>query len=210
MVGRKRQMQVAEIEIPVDFAARVGGAEPREEPAPDTELVRRRHDGPIETTRVPRSAARGAPTDEWGRPFMIGAQEPRPAPLAAPGHTDERSGRPLMIGVEEALSVKIAADAAAEQADPAEGPAEWELGEMSLVATPLATPDDWHHFELALRSVRGISGFRTEYYRAGILKLRLRWTGAGRFATAITQIPGYRVGILGEDRTTVQVRVART
>ena len=94
-------------------------------------------------------------------------------------------------------------------ARPVDVPAEWELGEMSLVATPLATPDDWHHFELALRKVRGISGLRTEYYRAGILKLRLRWTGTERFATAITRVPGYRVGILGEDRTTVQVRVSR-
>jgi hypothetical protein len=82
-------------------------------------------------------------------------------------------------------------------------------GEMDLVVTPLATPDDWHHFELALRRVPGVGPLRIEYYRAGILKLRLGWSGQDRFAQAVANVPGYRVGILGEDRTTVQIRVAR-
>ncbi|HEY8732556.1 MAG TPA: hypothetical protein VIN69_11365, partial [Candidatus Limnocylindria bacterium] len=82
-------------------------------------------------------------------------------------------------------------------------------GEMDLVVTPLATPDDWHHFELALRRVPGVGPLRIQYYRAGILKLRLQWSGAERFAYAVANVPGYRVGILGEDRTTVQIRVAR-
>jgi hypothetical protein len=80
---------------------------------------------------------------------------------------------------------------------------------MDLVVTPLPTPDDWHHFELALRRVPGVGPLRTEYYRAGILKLRLRWTGTERFADAVAAVPGYRVGILGEDRSTVQIRVVR-
>ena len=83
-------------------------------------------------------------------------------------------------------------------------------GEMDLVVTPLATPDDWHHFELALRRVPGVGALRTEYYRAGILKLRLQWTGGQRFAEAVAAVPGYRVGILGEDKTTVQIRVGRS
>jgi len=83
-------------------------------------------------------------------------------------------------------------------------------GEMDLVVTPLATPDDWHYFELALRRVPGVGPLRIEYYRAGILKLRFQWTGAGRFAQAVAKVPGYRVGILGEDRSTVQIRVVRS
>ena len=215
MVGRKNRTAAPDVEIPVDLAARIGGAEAREEPAPVPEPVRR-HDGPIETVRTPRPSGRATPTDARGRPLMIGAEEPLPAPLPVVARSVERAGRPTMIGVDEAVTAKVAAQAAAQataavltDARPVDVPAEWELGEMSLVATPLATPDDWHHFELALRKVRGISGLRTEYYRAGILKLRLRWTGTERFATAITRVPGYRVGILGEDRTTVQVRVSR-
>lgn len=82
-------------------------------------------------------------------------------------------------------------------------------GEMDLVVMPLATPDDWHHFELALRRLPGVGPLRIEYYRHGILKLRVRWAGAERFAEALARVPGYRVGILGEDRTTVQIRVAK-
>jgi hypothetical protein len=84
------------------------------------------------------------------------------------------------------------------------------IGEMDLVVTPLPTPDDWHHFELALRRVPGVGALRIEYYRAGILKLRLQWTGPQRFAEAVATVPGYRVGILGEDKSTVQIRVGRT
>jgi hypothetical protein len=82
-------------------------------------------------------------------------------------------------------------------------------GEMDLVVTPLATPDDWHHFELALRRVPGVGPLRIEYYRAGILKLRLHWSGTDRFASAVATVPGYRVGILGQNRNTVQIRVVR-
>jgi hypothetical protein len=81
---------------------------------------------------------------------------------------------------------------------------------MDLVVMPLPTPDEWHHFELALRRVPGVGPLRIEYYRAGILKLRLRWSGAQRFAAALATVPGYRVGILGEDRSTVQIRVMRS
>ena len=81
--------------------------------------------------------------------------------------------------------------------------------EIDLVATPLPTPDDWHHFELALRKLRGIGELRTEYYRAGVLKVRVRWSGVDRFANAVRSVPGYRVRVLGEGRNTVQVLVGR-
>jgi len=84
-----------------------------------------------------------------------------------------------------------------------------EFGEVDLIATPLPTPDDWHHFELALRTLRGIGQLRTEYYRSGVLKVRVRWSGADRFGNAVRSVPGYRVRVLGEDRRTVQVLIGR-
>jgi hypothetical protein len=81
-------------------------------------------------------------------------------------------------------------------------------GEIDLLVTPLPTPDDWHHFELALRKVRGVSQLQPEYYRHGVLKLRISYTGPGRLAQAIREIPGYRVRIIGEDRSTLQILIA--
>ena len=45
---------------------------------------------------------------------------------------------------------------------------------------------------------------------AGILKLPLRWSGSERLSQAVSAVPGYRVGILGEDLRTVQIRVVRS
>lgn len=82
-------------------------------------------------------------------------------------------------------------------------------GEMDLVVTPIPTLDDWHRFELALRKVRGIGQVRTEYYRHGVLKVRVGYEGPARLAQAIRAgIPGYRVRILGEDHTTIQLLVS--
>lgn len=127
----------------------------------------------------------------------------------------------MMIGLEEVVAqpaLQVLADLLEDSA-PREGASAGPAvvtpreaphpGEMDLVVTPLPTPDDWHHFELALRRVPGVGPLRIEYYRAGILKLRLQWTGAQRFSEAVTSVPGYRVGILGEDTTTVQIRVGR-
>src|SRR5260221_10522979 len=148
-----------------------------------------------------------------GRPLLIGANEPpaRPLELREPERPATTAARPMMIGLEEAFAAPPVAtvETPAEQpiaplvSTAREAPAS---GEMDLVVTPLATPDDWHHFELALRRLPGVGPLRIEYYRAGILKLRLQWTGAGRFAQAVPNIPGYRVGILGQDRSTVQIR----
>jgi hypothetical protein len=155
---------------------------------------------------------------------MIGADEAPATQVDVPEQERPRrhmAVHPMMIGLEEvapkpAPAVQVDLD----EPPPAEGasagpaivtPREAPLpGEMDLVVTPLATPDDWHHFELALRRLPGVGTLRIEYYRAGILKLRLQWTGAQRFAEAVADVPGYRVGILGEDRSTVQIRVGRS
>ena len=82
-------------------------------------------------------------------------------------------------------------------------------GEIDLVVTPLPTPDDWHRFELALRKVRGVGQLRTEYYRHGVLKVRVNYQGADRLAGALRSgLVGYRVRVIGEDRGTLQILVA--
>ena len=203
MVGKKRKGSKEVLDVPVDLASRIGMPGP--EPAPAAPETIRRHDGPIESERPSR-----------GRPLMIGANEApgRPLEIREPERLATTAARPMMIGLEEAFAAPAAIVEVPDEPAPAvplvsaarEAPA---TGEMDLVVTPLATPDDWHHFELALRRLPGVGPLRIEYYRAGILKLRLRWTGTGRFAQAVAKIPGYRVGILGEDRSTVQIRVAR-
>ena len=81
-------------------------------------------------------------------------------------------------------------------------------GEIDLVATPLPTPDDWHRFELALRKIKGVGQLRTEYYRHGVLKVRVTYQGEGRLAAALRAgVPGYRVRVIGEDRATLQILV---
>ena len=202
------------LELPLDLASRIGmpGAPAQlARPAPAAPETVRRVDGPIEASR--------------GRPLMFGANEPLLAPIPArqPEGQNATSGRPALIGLEEALVEAVAPTAAPVMI--VEAPADTRAmeyaplaattreapapGEMDLVVTPLPTPDDWHHFELALRRLPGVGPLRTEYYRAGILKLRVRWSGAERFAQALAKVPGYRVGILGEDRSTVQIRVGR-
>ena len=82
-------------------------------------------------------------------------------------------------------------------------------GETDLVVTPLPTPDDWHRFELALRKVKGVGQLRTEYYRHGVLKIRISYQGEGRLATALRSgVPGYRIRVIGEDRATLQILVS--
>ena len=212
MVGKRRKRESETLDAPVDLASRIGvpGATRTETSAPENA---RRVDGPIESERAAR-----------GRLILIGANEApaRPAEVRVPEPPAAGpAGRPTMIGLEEAVAratspaipAPIVEPPPADVAIPGaaivstrEAPA---AGEMDLVVTPLPTPDDWHHFELALRRVPGVGPLRIEYYRAGILKLRLQWSGAQRFAYAVAAVPGYRVGILGEDRSTVQIRVSR-
>jgi len=81
-------------------------------------------------------------------------------------------------------------------------------GEVDVVVTPLPTADDWHRFELALRKVRGVGQLRTEYYRHGVLKVRVSYQGTDRLAAALRAgVPGYRVRVIGEDRATLQILV---
>lgn len=175
-------------EAPVDFAARIGGrgapeppAQPPPPPAPPAQSVpASRLDGPL------------PPRRGEGRPQMIGMDEalappPPPPPTVVPEQT-----------AEESTSAPIPSP----RTPP--GP-----GEMDLVVTPIPTLDDWHRFELALRKVRGIGQVRTEYYRHGVLKVRVGYEGPARLAQAIRAgIPGYRVRILGEDHTTIQLLVS--
>ena len=187
----KRKRSAESLEAPIDLASRIGmpSAPARlAQPHPAAPETVRRVDGPIEASR--------------GRPLMIGTNEPLPA-RQAEAYT-AAPARPALIG--EAAADTRAMEYAPLVARTREAPA---LGEMDLVVTPLPTPDDWHHFELALRRLPGVGPLRPEYYRAGILKLRVRWSGAERFAQALAKVPGYRVGILGEDRSTVQIRVGR-
>ena len=82
-------------------------------------------------------------------------------------------------------------------------------GETDLVITPIPTLDDWHRFELALRKVRGVGQVRTEYYRHGVLKVRVSYEGGERLAQALRAgVPGYRVRVIGEDRSTLQILVS--
>lgn len=220
MIGKKRDRSpepVDVLELPIDLASRIGNHGLSRPAAAAPEIVRR-VDGPIESDRPMRA-----------RSPLIGADEApaRPAEPRQPERSTSAAARPAMIGLEEAFE-KLAApvapaavapelmDGSAAPEGASAGPALITpreaplIGEMDLVVTPLATPDDWHHFELALRRVPGVGALRIEYYRAGILKLRLQWTGTQRFAQAVASVPGYRVGILGEDRSTVQIRVARS
>ncbi|MEK7864029.1 MAG: hypothetical protein AAB295_12325 [Chloroflexota bacterium] len=177
-------------EAPVDFATRIGGRgapepvvpAPPPPPAPPARTEpASRLDGPLPPRR----------TD--ARPQMIGMDEalqpPPPPPTVVPPqeHTAEES-RSAAIPSPRTLP----------------GP-----GEMDLVVTPIPTLDDWHRFELALRRLRGIGQVRTEYYRHGALKLRVSYDGPERLAQALRAgIPGYRVRVLGEDRSTIQLSVS--
>ena len=208
MVGIKRPSSNGVVAGPGDLASRIG-MRAASASAPAVPESIRRVDGPIEPARPQR-----------GRPLMIGANEPPPARPIDTREPDRAApaARPPMIGLERPVAAVpaptiVSGPIFSEPVGPSarvfatrEAPA---VGEMDLVVTPLATPDDWHHFELALRRVPGVGALRIEYYRAGILKLRLCWSGPERFADAVTTVPGYRVGILGEDRSTVQIRVAR-
>jgi hypothetical protein len=176
-------------EAPLDLAARIGGrfvpdapppaAPPPPPPAREPDPLPPRLDGPL----PPRRAIE----PRESRPTSIGGDEPPPPPIVMP--TD-------------------AADEEKSSAIPSPrtppGP-----GETDLVITPLPTLDDWHRFELALRKVRGVGQVRTEYYRHGVLKVRVSFEGQDRLAQALRAgVPGYRVRVIGEDRSTIQILVS--
>ena len=76
----------------------------------------------------------------------------------------------------------------------------------AAIPSPRAAPGPG--FELAIRKVRGVGQLRTEYYRHGVLKVRVSYQGTDRLAAALRAgIPGYRVRVIGEDRATLQILV---
>ena len=171
----------------IDLASRIGGRlpdapAPPSPPAPPPPDVRpTRLDGPLPPRR----------TEQRDRPVLIGGDEPPPPPLPSAA---ERSGEAL----------KPASGAIQSPRTPP-GP-----NETDVVITPIPTLDDWHKFELALRKVRGVGQVKTEYYRHGVLKVRVTFEGEGRLAQALRArgVPGYTVRVLGEDQTTLQISVA--
>lgn len=178
----KKPKEAPEHEPPIDLASRIG-ARPAEEPAPPPPPA----PAPVDAPHPPRLDG-PLPSRRGDRPLLIGASEPAPPPLP--------SVEPA--GDEEPKSAAIAS-----QRTPP-GP-----GEVDIVATPIPTLDDWHRFELALRKVRGLGQVRTEYYRHGVLKVRVTYEGTERLSHALRDgVPGYRVRVIGEDRSTLQILVS--
>jgi hypothetical protein len=169
----------------VDLTSRIGGRQPEPAapppPPPSAPLDQRptRLDGPLPPRR----------SEQRDRPTLIGGDEPTPPPLK--------------IGSEPAAEGHKSGAIPSPRTPP--GP-----HETDIVITPVPTLDEWHKFELALRKVRGVWQVRTEYYRHGVLKVRVTFEGEGRLAQALRArgVPGYRVRILGEDETTLQLSVS--
>lgn len=162
----------------VDLASRIGARQP----APP------KKDPPPEPPPPPQPARFDAPIPAQPKPRLIPTREDREQTALIKKALVEETAKP-----EPAIPSPRAAP----------GP-----GEVDLVATPLPTADDWHRFELALRKVKGVGQLRTEYYRHGVLKVRVMYQGPDRLASALRAgVPGYRVRVIGEDRATLQILV---
>lgn len=161
-----------------------------------------------------RIGARARPVDEPVPP--VAPPDAQPLRLDGPLPPRRAESWPLLIGGDEPPAAIIpAAPAVLEEGESTRnsaipsprtppGP-----GETDIVATPLPTLDDWHRFELALRAVRGVGQVRTEYYRHGVLKVRVAYAGSQRLAHALRDgIRGYSVRVIGEDRSTLQILVS--
>jgi hypothetical protein len=178
----KKKKKQSDQEDVVDLAARIGARPSPSEPTPTPEPP---------------------PSDEPPRPTPTRLDGPIPS-APKPRLVPAKEDRAQSAMIQKAL---VEESEKAEPAIPspraAPGP-----GEVDLVVTPLPTPDDWHRFELALRKVRGVGQLRTEYYRHGVLKVRVSYQGTDRLAAAIRAgVPGYRVRVIGEDRATLQILV---
>lgn len=197
-MAKKDKDKKGKEEAPVDLAARIGARAP-DAPAPPTppppapppprgdEPLPPRYDGPLPPRRT---AQPREPSSQ--RPLTIGGDEPTPPPLVVAADA-----------IEEAAGGEKKSTAIPSPRTPP------GLGETDVVITPLPTLDDWHRFELALRRVRGVGQVRTEYYRHGVLKVRVTYEGTDRLANALRAgVPGYRVRVIGEDRTTLQILVS--
>jgi hypothetical protein len=169
---------------PLDLSARIGSRPVSDKeqaaplPAPPEPVAPQRHDGPL------------PPRRDGARPTMIGMDEPTPPPLVLPPSPIEAAEDQTRVAIPSLRTPP--------------GP-----GEVDIVATPLPTPDDWHRFEIALRRVRGVTQLRPEYYRHGVAKMRVMWEGQERLAHALRAgIAGYRIRVIGEDRSTIQLLVS--
>jgi hypothetical protein len=166
----------------VDLAARIGARPSQSEPRPPEAGP------PAEPPPPPAPTRLDGPIPSAPKPRLVPAKEDRAQSAIIQKALVEESKKP-----EPAIPSPRAAP----------GP-----GEVDLVVTPLPTPDDWHRFELALRKVRGVGQLRTEYYRHGVLKVRVSYQGGDRLAAALRAgVPGYRVRVIGEDRATLQILV---
>jgi hypothetical protein len=166
----------------VDLAARIGARPSAPEPTPPPDPRPSDEPPPPTPTRL------DGPIPSAPKPRLVPAKEDRAQSAMIQKALTEQGEKP-----EPAIPSPRAAP----------GP-----GEVDLVVTPLPTPDDWHRFELALRKVRGVGQLRTEYYRHGVLKVRVSYQGTDRLAAAIRAgVPGYRVRVIGEDRATLQILV---
>jgi hypothetical protein len=167
----------------VDLAARIGARQsPSEETPPRAEPPEMPAPPPPPPTRL------DGPIPSAPKPRLVPTKEDRVQSAMIQKALVEESQKP-----EPAIPSPRAAP----------GP-----GEVDLVVTPLPTADDWHRFELALRKVRGVGQLRTEYYRHGVLKVRVNYQGSERLAAALRGgVPGYRVRVIGEDRATLQILV---
>ena len=178
-------------EAPVDLAARIGArpVPPQEPPAaPPAKPAAPQPPARIDAPLPPRRVEERSPREERQR---LGT----PPPQQDPNTMEWPSPIPP-------LDERIEPAIPSTRTPP--GP-----GETDLVVTPLPTPDDWHHFELALRRVKGVGQLKTEYYRHSVLKVRVSYSGADRLAHLLRAgVPGYRVRVIGEDRKTLQILVA--
>jgi hypothetical protein len=164
----------------VDLATRIGARQSPPEPQPPA--------APSDESPPPRQTRLDGPIPSAPKPRLVPAKEDRAQSAMIQKALVEETQKP-----EPAIPSPRAAP----------GP-----GEVDLVVTPLPTADDWHRFELALRKVRGVGQLRTEFYRHGVLKVRVSYQGTDRLAAALRAgVPGYRVRVIGEDRATLQILV---
>jgi len=183
-VAKKDKKKDKADEQVVDLTSRIGGRPPEPAAPPPQSPPSRDETRPtrLDGPLPPRRS------EQRDRSMLIGGDEPPPPPLP----TDAASR------TEGATSGAIPSP----RTPP--GP-----HETDVVITPIPTLDEWHKFELALRKVRGVWQVRTEYYRHGVLKVRVTFEGKGRLAQALRAgVPGYHVRVLGEDRTTIQILVS--
>jgi hypothetical protein len=177
---KKKGSETAHEDV-VDLAARIGARPASPGPTPP-------EPPPSDEPPPPRATRLDGPIPSAPKPRLVPAKEDRAQSAIIQKALVEESQKP-----EPAIPSPRAAP----------GP-----GEVDLVVTPLPTPDDWHRFELALRRVRGVGQLRTEYYRHGVLKVRVSYQGTDRLAGALRAgVPGYRVRVIGEDRATLQILV---